>query len=383
VAGEKILVVDDEPHLRKLLHRYLSHAGYTIGLAGDGLEALELVRQQIPDLVITDVNMPNMNGLELTRRLRTSHKTARIPILMLSANKQESDVLEGYAQGVDDYVGKPVELTILKVKVELLLRRAAQSGVAPAEPGRVTLFMHGKGGVGATTLAVNCAIVAANQSPEKVGVLDLNLVFGNADILLDVRDPRPLSDLSRVQGEIDDETFDTFVSPHPTGVRLVVANRIPETAELVSLAAVQLAIERLRRRCDNVFVDLPANFSEQTLTAIDKCDQICVVTSPRLASMKAARECLETLDKIGFPRQRTMLVANLVAEQADRDHIATFFRQQPDALVAYAQLFETAADTGSPLVVKFPGSEAAAQIAALTQAVSARAEDPARQAPAS
>jgi len=383
VAGEKILVVDDEPHLRKLLHRYLSHAGYTIGLAGDGLEALELVRQQIPDLVITDVNMPNMNGLELTRRLRTSHKTARIPILMLSANKQESDVLEGYAQGVDDYIGKPVELTILKVKVELLLRRAAQSGVAPAEPGRVTLVMHGKGGVGATTLAVNCAIVAANQSPEKVGVLDLNLVFGNADILLDVRDPRPLSDLSRVQGEIDDETFDTFVAPHPTGVRLVVANRIPETAELVSLAAVQLALERLRRRCDNVFVDLPANFSEQTLTAIDKCDQICVVTSPRLASMKAARECLETLDKIGFPRQQARLVANLVAEQADRDHIATFFRQQPDAVVAYAQLFETAADTGSPLVVKFPGSEAAAQIAALTQALSTRAAVPARQAPAS
>src|SRR5712691_3366641 len=194
MAGEKILIVDDEPHLRKLLHRYLSHAGYTIGLAGDGLEALQLVREQLPDLVITDVNMPNMNGLELTRRLRTSHKTAGVPILMLSANKQESDVLEGYAQGADDYVGKPVELAILRGKVELLLRRGAlAAGAAPVEPGRVILFMHGKGGVGATTLSVNCAVVAASQSPERIGVLDLNLVFGNADILLDVRDPRPLS----------------------------------------------------------------------------------------------------------------------------------------------------------------------------------------------
>ena len=383
MAGEKILIVDDEPSLRKLLHRYLAHAGYTVGLAGDGLEALELVRQQLPDLVITDVNMPNMNGLELTRRLRTSHKTARVPILMLSANKQESDVLEGYAQGVDDYVGKPVELTILKVKVELLLRRAAQSAVAPTEPGRVTLFMHGKGGVGATTLSVNCAIVAASQSPERVGVLDLNLVFGNADILLDVRDPRPLSELSRIQGEVDDETFDTFMAPHPTGLRLVVANRIPETAELVSLAAVQLALDRLRRRCDHVFVDLPANFSEQTLTAIDTSSQVCVITSPRLASMKAARECLETLDKIGYPRQRVMLVANLVAEQADRDHIATFFRRPPDAAVAYAQLFETAADAGSPVVVKFPGSEATAQIAALTRTVTDAADAQPSTAPVS
>ena len=134
MAGEKILIADDEPHVRKLLERYLSHHGYVVGLAADGLEALELVRQQTPDLVITDVNMPNMNGLELTRRLRTSHKTALIPILMLSAQKQETDVLAGYAQGADEYVGKPVELSILKAKIEILLRRAGQATAAASHP---------------------------------------------------------------------------------------------------------------------------------------------------------------------------------------------------------------------------------------------------------
>jgi len=377
VAGEKILIADDEPHVRKLLERYLSHHGYVVGLAADGLEALELVRQQTPDLVITDVNMPNMNGLELTRRLRTSHKTALIPILMLSAQKQETDVLAGYAQGADEYVGKPVELSILKAKIEILLRRAGQATAATGEarPGRVILFIHGKGGVGATTLAVNCAVAASSQSPERVGVLDLNLAFGNSDILLDVRDARPLAELARIQGEIDEATFDSFVSAHATGMRLVVANREPEAAELVSLGAVRLAIERLRRRCDYVFVDLPANFSEHTLIAVDNSTLACVLTTPRLASMKAARECMEILDKIGYQRQRVVLIANQVADQAERENLKTFFRQPPDALVDRWQQFEFAADAGTPLVLKFPGSEAATQVTTLARTLCEAADE--------
>ena len=377
MAGEKILIADDEPHVRKLLERYLSHHGYVVGLAADGLEALELVRQQTPDLVITDVNMPNMNGLELTRRLRTSHKTALIPILMLSAQKQETDVLAGYAQGADEYVGKPVELSILKAKIEILLRRAGQATAATGEarPGRVILFIHGKGGVGATTLAVNCAVAASSQSPERVGVLDLNLAFGNSDILLDVRDARPLAELARIQGEIDEATFDSFVSAHATGMRLVVANREPEAAELVSLGAVRLAIERLRRRCDYVFVDLPANFSEHTLIAVDNSTLACVLTTPRLASMKAARECMEILDKIGYQRQRVVLIANQVADQAERENLKTFFRQPPDALVDRWQQFEFAADAGTPLVLKFPGSEAAVQVTTLARTLCEAADE--------
>jgi len=377
VAGEKILIADDEPHVRKLLERYLSHHGYVVGLAADGLEALELVRQQTPDLVITDVNMPNMNGLELARRLRTSHKTALIPILMLSAQKQETDVLAGYAQGADEYVGKPVELSILKAKIEILLRRAGQATAATGEarPGRVILFIHGKGGVGATTLAVNCAVAASSQSPERVGVLDLNLAFGNSDILLDVRDARPLAELARIQGEIDEATFDSFVSAHATGMRLVVANREPEAAELVSLGAVRLAIERLRRRCDYVFVDLPANFSEHTLIAVDNSTLACVLTTPRLASMKAARECMEILDKIGYQRQRVVLIANQVADQAERENLKTFFRQPPDALVDRWQQFEFAADAGTPLVLKFPGSEAATQVTTLARTLCEAADE--------
>src|SRR5919198_3953114 len=118
-----ILFVDDEEQIRKLLSTYLTRQGYEVTLANDGYEGLKAVRSRMPDLIITDVSMPNMNGFELTRRLRADHKTARLPIVMLSARKQADDVLTGYAEGADEYVAKPIEMSVLAAKIDVLLRR--------------------------------------------------------------------------------------------------------------------------------------------------------------------------------------------------------------------------------------------------------------------
>src|SRR5437762_13543072 len=123
VPGERVLFVDDEEQIRKLLSTWLTRQGYVVTVANDGWEALKAIRTKAPDLVITDVNMPNMNGLELTRRLRADHRTARIPVIMLSARKQADDVLSGYAEGADEYVPKPVEMAVLEAKIEVLIKR--------------------------------------------------------------------------------------------------------------------------------------------------------------------------------------------------------------------------------------------------------------------
>ena len=363
MAGEWILVVDDEPQVRKLLETFLTRVGFKVMLAADGLEALEILREGTPSLVVTDVTMPNLNGLELTRRLRMSHKTARIPILMLSALKQESDVLAGYAQGADDYVGKPVELTILKAKIDMLLRRAAGSTAPQAEPGKVIAFMHGKGGVGASTLAVNSAVAMTERSPGRISVLDLNLTFSNTHLLMDVRSLTPLTRLAELHGDIDEEAFEPFVAQHPTGVRLVVANNVPVETEFVSVPAVQLALDRLKRRSDYVLVDLPANFSEHTLAAIDAANVVLLITANRLASMKAARDCLEVLGKILYPPEQVKLILNNVSPVGlDPGFFPAFYKRPPDEGVAYSDLFDPAADHGRPLVLDKPDSVAAADV---------------------
>ncbi|HVD02232.1 MAG TPA: response regulator [Candidatus Dormibacteraeota bacterium] len=371
MAEGRILVVDDEPQVRKLLETYLGRSGFTVRTAVDGLDALEQLREEVPDLIITDVTMPNLNGLELTRRLRTSHKTARVPILMLSALKQEHDVLEGYAQGADDYVGKPVELTILRAKIDLLLRRSqlSQPAVGGAV-GEVIGFLHGKGGVGATTLAVNTALAMMVRSPDRVGLLDLNTTFSDSPLLLDLRSLHPLTRLAELHGDIDDETFDRFVTVHSSGVRVVVANIVPEEAEWVSVPAAQLAIDRLRKRSDYVVVDLPANFTEQTLAAIDVARLLCIVTTNHLPSMKGARDCLSVLTKINFAPEKVRIVLNqatpggLTVEQ-----VGSFFRRPPDAVVGYSELFDPAADAGRPVILGNPSSSAASDIRKLAQMI--------------
>src|SRR5207253_10864836 len=137
MAGEHILFVDDEEQIRKLLSAYLQRQGYEVAVATDGHEALRAIRAKLPDLVITDVNMPNMNGFELTRRLRADHRTARIPVVMLSARKQADDVLTGYAEGADEYIPKPVEMAVLSAKIEGLIKRfRATQGGSESAPKR-------------------------------------------------------------------------------------------------------------------------------------------------------------------------------------------------------------------------------------------------------
>lgn len=370
--ASRILVVDDEPQVRKLLETYLGRAGFEVRTAVDGLDALERVREEVPDLVITDVTMPNLNGLELTRRLRTSHKTARIPILMLSALKQEHDVLAGYAQGADDYVGKPVELTILRAKIDLLLRRSQAAGeqAVGGTVGEVIGFLHGKGGVGATTLAVNTALAMMVRSPDRVGLLDLNVTFSDSHLLLDLRSLHPLTRLAELHGEVDDETFDRFVTVHSSGVRVVVANIVPEEAEWVSVPAAQLALDRLRKRCDYVMVDLPPNFAEQTLAAIDIAGLICVITTNHLPAMKAARDSIGVLAKINVAPEKVRIVLNQATPGGlTVDQVGAFFRRPPDAVVGYSELFDPAADAGKPVILSHPSSSAASDIRKLAQMI--------------
>ncbi len=118
---QKILVVDDEERMRKLVHDFLVRAGYEVLEAGDGMAALECFENN-PDiaLLIVDVMMPRLDGYGVTRQIR---KTSKVPIIMLTAKSEEQDELQGFELGVDDYVRKPFSPKVLVARVEALLGR--------------------------------------------------------------------------------------------------------------------------------------------------------------------------------------------------------------------------------------------------------------------
>jgi two-component system, OmpR family, response regulator MprA len=118
----RVLVVDDDRAVREALRRALTLAGYEVRVAQDGLEAIELVVQAVPDAVVLDIAMPGMDGLEVCGRLRLLGN--RVPILMLTAREGVSDRVAGLDAGADDYLVKPFDVEELKARLRALLRRS-------------------------------------------------------------------------------------------------------------------------------------------------------------------------------------------------------------------------------------------------------------------
>jgi two-component system alkaline phosphatase synthesis response regulator PhoP/two-component system response regulator VicR len=118
----KILVVDDQKHIVRLVQITLEKAGYEVIPAYDGVEALELVEKETPDLIVLDVMMPRMDGFEVLQRLQADPRFQRIPVVMLTAKAQDADIWRGWASGVSSYLVKPFNPRELLTFVQRILQ---------------------------------------------------------------------------------------------------------------------------------------------------------------------------------------------------------------------------------------------------------------------
>jgi DNA-binding response OmpR family regulator len=130
MSGATILVVEDEPSIREVVSLYLQRAGYQVTVVGDGLAAIEALTRHLPDLVVLDLMLPKVDGLEITRWLRARGDT---PIIMLTARREEADRIAGLEMGADDYVVKPFSPQELVSRVRAVLRRTRGSAMGSSE----------------------------------------------------------------------------------------------------------------------------------------------------------------------------------------------------------------------------------------------------------
>jgi DNA-binding response OmpR family regulator len=151
-ASKKILIVEDEPDILKLVTLYLEKEGYRTVSAASGMEGLRQVKQEKPDLVVLDLMLPEIDGLEVCRRLRSVPATAMLPIIMLTAKAEESDTIIGLELGADDYVTKPFSLKTFVARIKALFRRLERKqddsqahyryGNLVMNPGRHEVTVH-------------------------------------------------------------------------------------------------------------------------------------------------------------------------------------------------------------------------------------------------
>ncbi|HYK54681.1 MAG TPA: response regulator [Candidatus Eremiobacteraceae bacterium] len=119
----RVVIADDDPDIRRLVEMTVSNAGCDVTVASDGEEALERVRESMPDLVILDVLMPRMDGWEVARALKSDPATRDVPVMFLTSRGQEHDVLEGFDSGAIDYMVKPFSPRELQVRVRAVLAK--------------------------------------------------------------------------------------------------------------------------------------------------------------------------------------------------------------------------------------------------------------------
>ncbi len=130
MTRERILVVDDEEDLLELVNYNLTKEGYRVQCVSTGEEALAAAREQLPDLVVLDLLLPSIDGLEICRLLKADGRTSHIPVLMLTAKSEESDVVTGLELGADDYMTKPFSPRVLVARIRSLLRRVKTKDTA-------------------------------------------------------------------------------------------------------------------------------------------------------------------------------------------------------------------------------------------------------------
>ena len=134
---ERIFIVEDDPEMREVTHLLLERAGYRVSEAGSAEEGLAAIQKQIPDLVVSDIQLPGISGIRFCEILRQEDRTKALPLILLTVLGKTPDKVRGLKMGADDYITKPYEPTEFLARIDVLLRRAKRGG---GEPMRVLEF---------------------------------------------------------------------------------------------------------------------------------------------------------------------------------------------------------------------------------------------------
>ncbi|MGZ6315741.1 MAG: response regulator [Anaerolineales bacterium] len=284
--SEKVLIVDDDVDTLRLVGLMLQRQGYQITAATNGEQGLEKAFEERPDVILLDVMMPDMDGYEVTRRLRKNPVTAATPILLFTAKTQLDDKVAGFEAGADDYLTKPTHPAELQAHIRALLAR-----VQPKKPeemdtnirlqhGRVIGVLGARGGLGASTLA--CNLAGALFSRTQADVILAEMTPGQGTLGMDLGVPKPggLNELLCGKPvELTREKVESELVSHGSGLRLLLASETPRDVRLINqvenypvLVTVMASLARF------VVLDLGAGLPPFVETLLPLCtDRVVVV----------------------------------------------------------------------------------------------------------
>lgn len=311
--AEKILIVDDDQETVDFLKILLSRQGYQAIIAKDGIEALKVANQELPDLMILDVMMPGLDGFEVARSLHRHPETALIPILMFTARTQAEDKVSGYEAGVDLYLTKPVHPLDLQANIKALLLQRKARKAALADRGYMVGVLSAKGGQGVSTVALNLALSYNRLQKVKVIAAEMRCGQGTWADELNLPVHAGLTHLLKMNTpEITQAVVDNHLTAATHGIRLLLAGDSPVGADHSDgVAQYEVILQNLGLLAAMVILDIGTPYLTAFPIIMDLCDELIVVTEPQILAVRRTAHLLEGLRGKGFGSSKALTVVSV------------------------------------------------------------------------
>ena len=330
----RVLIVDDIPETRENVRKLLAFESDidVTGVAGTGHDAIQAAHEYQPDIVLMDINMPGLDGISAVEAI--TQEVPTVQVIMMSVQSDTDYVRRSMLAGARDFLTKPFSSDELVSTIRRVYRMSQQRAAAmppqgmmqvvgpsgkrmtvpapvAAPEGSVITVYAPKGGVGTSMVAVNLAV--ALQRPDvKVALIDASLQYGNVDVMLNLHVSRSIADISQSIDDLDADLLSTVITPHPSGVKALLAPNRPELADLVQPDHLQRIVDEMRLQFDYIVIDTASTLSDLTLTALDIADRVILLTVAEVPAIKNARVFFQVTEALGYPLQKMMLVLNQV-----------------------------------------------------------------------
>ncbi len=375
--AEKILIIDDDIDTLKLVGLMLERQGFKIAVASNGTLGISRASAERPDLILLDVMMPDLDGYEVTRRLRSDPALAHIPIIMFTAKTMVDDKVAGFEAGVDDYLTKPTHPAELTAHVKAVLARSAQVKVAPSERARVISFLGGRGGAGTTTLALNFAVVMRNRGQDVI-VAEMDPGRGSMALELNISNAVGLGNLlGRSLKDIHLRSVDGELVNHKSGIRLLLSSPRPKESDLEqAVPQMEAIVGNLASMCTLVILDLGSGIRPYVVPLANLSDRLVLVSEPIYPSNAITRSLLEELQSSGIGRHKislALVTRERTSMQIPWQQVAADLGLDMAGLVSPApEQAHQASQNGTPLVLLHPDSLVSDQIRKLSEGLAAQ-----------
>jgi pilus assembly protein CpaE len=303
---EKILLVDDDPDTLRLVGVMLQRQGYEVQVANSGKQALGMVQADLPDLILLDIMMPEMDGYDVARHLRSDPATADVPIIMFTAKSQVDDKVMGFEAGADDYLTKPTQPRELFAHIKAVLARTGKSqegsSAEAAKRGYMIGVLAAKGGLGVSTLALNLGVTLHDGFKKDVIVADFRPGQGTLILEIGVETSGGFSNLLKCKpADISSRKVEAELVSHPSGVRFLLSSPQPEDARYLNASAnFEKIAKHLLQLASYIILDLGPSLTPVTDAVVKHCQELILIVEPVPQNVVQTRRMIADLTNGGF-----------------------------------------------------------------------------------